>query len=286
MTTRRTLPLFLSLLLAGGGPAAAQSVAGDDVPVPAEATLWVPSFSAVRADAWLASSLTAVNAGTEAATVTLLATYDGSGEQPGGAGLVTLEPGASSYLGPFWSRPEGSLRLAALRAPRSVLFQAWLDVYESIPPEIPTGPADLGRISIPVFTELIPAGTTAVAGGLRFSDAECNPWAAGFVDVRKVNLALFNAGDGPATVVVDVAAKVPGTTGYPASVTVAARSFVQLNDLPSGPMPVCPVAGMLAGGAFVSVRSDQPFLAYVSTSLPLAPRRLFPFEVFPARALR
>lgn len=51
-------------------------------------------------------------------------------------------------------------------------------------------------------------------------------------------------------------------------------------------MPVCAVAGLSSGGAWISVKADQPFLAYVSTALPVAASRLFPFEVFPARVAR
>ena len=152
-------------------------------------------------------------------------------------------------------------------------LRATLERLESVPEGLPKPPMALGRVELPVFKELVPAGMTAVAGDISFSAEECASEAPAR---RRINLTVFNSGDSAASFVVGTP-NGPGLLPYPMTFQVPGRSLVQFNDLPSKGLPVCS-----PGGAFVSVTADQPFLAYVSTSRPETVPGVLPYEIFPA----
>jgi hypothetical protein len=243
-----------------------------------EATFWVPGFSANGSVSALASTLTAFNNGTGDATVTPLGAWDALGERQSPVEPATLPAGTSASFDTRDLRTGQTVQLLSFRAPTRVTLRATLERLENVPEGLPKVPAALGRVELPVFTELVPAGMTAVAGDVSFSAEEC----AGDVSTRRrINLTLFNAGTDAATFVVDTPNGPAGESPYPMTHEVPARTVIQLNALPSDGLAACE-----SGGAFLSVTADQPFLAYVSTSRPQTVPGVLPYEVFPARLQR
>ncbi len=247
-------------------------------PLP-EATVWLPGFSAPGATYSLASTLTAHNAGPNAATVTYLGAWDALGAYTTPA-PVTLAAHAAGILDSRSLRDGQPVQMLSLSAPRRVTLRATLERLEALPAGSPKVPESFGRVELPVFTELFPAGSTAVAGDVSLSVSEC----AGAPEARRrVNLTLFNAGNELATFRV-VTISVQGGPGgiLPELVyQVPPKSLVQFNQLPLEGLPVCQ-----AGGAWFQITGDQPFLAYISTVRPESLPGILPYEIFPARADR
>ena len=243
-----------------------------------EADFWVPGFSANGSVSALASTLTGFNNSASAADVTPLGAWDALGARPSPVAPATIPPGEAASFDTRQLRAGQAVQMLAFRAPVRVTFRATLERLENVPEGLPKTPAALGRVELPVFTDLFPAGMTAVAGDISFSAEEC---AAGATGRRRVNLTLFNAGDAPATFVVDAPNGKPEGSAWPKSLEVPAGTLVQFNDVPTEGLAVCET-----GGAFLSVTADQPFLAYVSTSRPETAAGILPYEVFPARLQR
>jgi hypothetical protein len=167
--------------------------------------------------------------------------------------------------------------MLALSAPGRFAFRATLERLEDVPEGSPKVPESYGRIELPVFTSLVPAGLTAVAGDVALTPTECSGPAE---SRRRVNLTIFNAGEKGATftVVGTAVSAGPGAPGAAQTYTVPARSLVQFNALPVDAFPVCQ-----PGGAWLRITGDQPFLAYVSTARPQTVPGILPYEIFPAR---
>ncbi len=244
-----------------------------EVKVPQAATFWVPGFSATGAAGSLASTLSAYNNSGQTAIVTLVGAWDALGERTLSPEPVSLAAGAGASFDTRALRPGQTVQMLAFSAATRMPLRATLERLESVPEGLPKPPMALGRVELPVFTELVPAGMTAVAGDISFSSEECGNEATAR---RRINLTVFNSGDGTAAFVVG-SPNGPGLLPYPMTFQVPARSLVQFNDLPSKGLPVCS-----PGGAFVSVTADQPFLAYVSTSRPETVPGVLPYEIFPA----
>jgi hypothetical protein len=242
----------------------------------AESTVWLPGFVAPGPATTLASTLTAYNNTDHAATVTFLGAWDALGELAPPAS-AELEPRAAAVLDSRSLREGQAVQMLALRAPRRVALRATLERIETVPEGLPKVPESLGRVELPVFTELFPAGMTAVAGDVSLSASEC---AAAPEARRRVNLTLFNAGGSMATFKVSSvsAGAAPGSSGEGVEYEVPAKSLVQFNALPIDTLPVCD-----AGGAWFRITGDQPFLAYVSTVRPETLPGVLPYEIFPAR---
>ena len=171
--------------------------------------------------------------------------------------------------------------MLSLRAPRRVALRATLERLETVPEGLPKVPESLGRVELPVFTELFPAGSTAVAGDVSLSALEC---ASGPEARRRVNLTLFNAGSrgGDVPRLGDRRGrrsrrKQPGP-GVPGPGEIAHP--VQR----ASPSRTSPSA--TPGGAWFQITGDQPFLAYISTVRPENLAGVLPYEIFPARADR
>ena len=247
---------------------------------PPKTLVWVPAFSA-RSDGYvLASNLTAFNNGEAAGEVATLAAYDALGERDPGRAGVAIEPQGAALVPSAPLRSGQAVEMLALSAPRSFAFRATLERLEDVPAGSPKAPESLGRVELPVFTELVPAGATAVAGDVSLTPTECS----GPVESRRrVNLTIFNAGDEAATFTVAGAAVSagPGGSGNSQTYGVPARSLVQFNALPVDAFPVCQ-----PGGAWFRINGNQPFLAYVSTARPQTVPGILPYEIFPARVAR
>ena len=247
-------------------------------PLP-ESTVWLPGFAATGDTYSLASTLTAFNNADNAATVTYLGAWDALGESTPPAPVELARAGRRHPP----SRPlrEGqAVQMLSLTAPRRVALRATLERLEKVPEGLPKVPEALGRLELPVFTELFPAGSTAVAGDVSLSALEC---ASGPEARRRVNITLFNAGTESATFGVSATSAMtgPGGGGPEYAYEVPAKSVVQFNAISLQGLPVCD-----AGGAWFRITGDQPFLAYVSTVRPENLPGVLPYEIFPARADR
>ncbi len=248
-------------------------------PLP-ESTVWLPGFAATGETYSLASTLTAFNNADNAATVTYVGAWDALGESRVPA-PVELKAQAAGILDSRPLREGQAVQMLSLRIPRRVALRATLERLESVPEGLPKVPAPLGRLELPVFTEIFPAGSTAVAGDISLSPLEC---ASGPEARRRVNLTLFNAGTETATFSVSAVSVMtgPGGGSPPERVyEVPAKSLVQFNALSLAGLPVCD-----AGGAWFRISGDQPFLAYISTVRPENVPGVLPYEIFPARADR
>ena len=153
--------------------------------------------------------------------------------------------------------------MLSLAAPRRVALRATLERLETVPDGFPKVPESLGRVELPVFTELFPAGSTAVAGDVSLSALEC---ASGPEARRRVNLTLFNAGTETATFGVSANSVMTASRRrQPASSSTKSRRSPSSSSTRSRSqgLPVCD-----AGGAWFRITGDQPFLAYISTVRP------------------
>ncbi len=247
-------------------------------PLP-ESTVWLPGFAATGDTYSLASTLTAFNNADNSATVRYLGAWDARGESTAPA-PVDLAPHAAGILDSRPLREGQAVQMLSLSAPRRVALRATLERLEKVPEGLPKVPESLGRVELPVFTELFPAGSTAVAGDISLSALEC---ASGPEARRRVNITLFNAGTESATFGVSATSVMtgPGGGGPEYAYEVPAKSLVQFNAISLQGLPVCD-----AGGAWFRITGDQPFLAYVSTVRPENLSGVLPYEIFPARADR
>jgi hypothetical protein len=243
------------------------------VKIPEETVFWVPGFAAKGVVGSLASTLSAYNNSGQTAVVSPVGAWDALGEREIPGGETTLAAGDSASFDTRSLRPGQQVQMLAFRAATRMALRATLERLETVPDGLPKVPLALGRVELPVFTELVPAGMTAVAGDISFSADECGETPS---VRRRVNLTVFNAGAAPASFTLD-APNGTGDPSYPLKYEVPARSLFQFNDIPTAGLPVCST-----GGAFVSVTADQPFLAYVSTSRPETVPGILPYEIFPA----
>lgn len=243
------------------------------VKIPEESVFWVPGFAARGSVGSLASTLSAFNNSGQTATVTMTGAWDALGERVLPEVETTLAAGEGASFDTRALRPGQQVQMLAFRAPTRMTLRATLERLETVPEGLPKPPLALGRVELPVFTELVPAGMTAVAGDVSFSAEECGEAPA---VRRRVNLTVFNAGKETASFVLD-APNGSGDGSYPMKYDVPASSLVQFNDVPTAGLPVCS-----PGGAFLSVTANQPFLAYVSSSRPETVPGVLPYEIFPA----
>ena len=240
-----------------------------------ESDVFVPAFLSNNAPYALASNLTAFNNSTRDGSVTPLKAWDSLGEWSVGTTPVAIAQGNAALVPTHDLRPGQAVQMLSLRVPGRFALRATLERLEYVPEGAPKVPESLGRVELPVFAGLFPAGTTAVAGDVSLTPTEC----AGGPEVRRrMNLTLFNAGDAEATFVVVGKALQPGPGGEPGPQTfhVPAKSVVQFNAIPVDAFPVCQ-----PGGAWFRITGDQPFLAYVSTVRPES-TGVLPYEIFPA----
>ncbi len=119
----------------------------------AESTVWLPGFSAPGATYSLASTLTAFDNSDEAATVTFVGAWDALGEYTPPPPAV-LAPAAAGILDSRSLREGQPVQMLALRAPRRVAVRATLERLETVPEGLPKVPESLGRVELPVFTEM------------------------------------------------------------------------------------------------------------------------------------
>lgn len=261
-------------------PAETIGTGGFVVATPATASFWLPAFSAPSDGYTLSSNLTAFNNTEREGQVALLGAWDAVGPWDVATEPVKIARDAAAIVPTHDLRPGQPVQMLYLQAPVGFAFRATLERLATAPEGSSAEPESLGRVELPVFTSLVPAGGTAVAGDVSLSPSECT---AGPEARRRVNITFFNAGDADATFEVVGVTVVPGPGGSapPLSFEVPARSLVQFNALPIEALPVCE-----EGGAWFRITGDQPFLAYVSTVRPQTVPGILPYEIFPALQAR
>lgn len=241
---------------------------------PANAVFWVPGFSAVTSSGTLVSTLSGTNSYSTTAVVSPVTAFDALGERTPASLPVPIVPGATASVDTSTLRPGQAVQMLEFRAPARVAFRATLERQETVPEGLPKAPNRLGRVELPVFTELFPAMLTTAAGDLSFAPDECAPSST---SRRRVNLTVFNAGRSTASVRVTAASPTGTVPGFDLSYSVPARSLVQFNALPMDGLAVCQ-----PGGAWLRVTVDQPYLAYVSSVRPETLPGILPYEIFQA----
>jgi hypothetical protein len=263
---RRTLPLVATFLAAAALARAAS--ADDDQP----RTVYVPgAFAGTDPQIWTA--VWAYNNESTVATIRTLTAWDRDGEHDlSQFPPVTIPPRDALDISSSPTPSEG-VQFLALSVPPGFVIRPLLHRV--------SGGDSAGELTLPVFTSLVPAGATSVAGNLRSSHAECAPSGV----PRRLNVTLFNAGDEPANfhVVVQtrsIATDDPNLAGRTAAdYVVPPRTVRQINGVAYDARALCGDRGLDVG--WVEITADQPYLAYASTVRRDAPGVL-PYEVFPA----
>lgn len=234
---------------------------------------WVPGVLSGPELNTLASSLALYNNGEKAAVLRALASFDTAGTVdltgseevniPTGTGLVFATPpvreGQTQHFFHFAVSPGVVIRPALERI---------------------VADSSMGKLTLPLFTQPVPAGTKTIAGDTALSAAECiPPYVA-----RRLNVTLLNLGKAEATFVVKAVTSGgiagPGSERPvdPVAVVVPAGTVRQINGLPLDTAALCDHAS-----GWVEIAADQPYLAYVSTVRPDT-LKVLPYEVLPARA--
>lgn len=239
-------------------------------------TVYVPGALA-GSDPQIWTVVWAHNNGSSDATVRLLTAWDPAGEHDLTLNdPITIAAGDAAYLyAHTHPSPREGVQFLALSLAPGITIRPLLQRTQ--------GEDSAGALTLPTFTDLLPAGTTTIAGNFRSSHAECAPSGV----PRRLNVTLFNAGDAPATFHVVVQTRDNGIdTGpsYPGRPTeadylVPGRSVRQINGVPYDVDVLCGGRGWEMG--WVEITADQPYLAYASTVRQDAPG-ILPYEVFPA----
>ncbi|MEO6324491.1 MAG: hypothetical protein ABIT01_13540, partial [Thermoanaerobaculia bacterium] len=189
---------------------------------------------------------------------------------------ITLAPGEAAAIETGALRPGNSLQFVALRTPTHVAFRPVLERSRVIDGE----PVSQGRLPLPLFRELVPAGATAVSGDVRLFEANTS---CGDVNarLRRANLTLFNAGKSATSFTVELVE--PSATGThtisTAHYDVTAETTRQINSF-INPGELCGAGS--SGSVWFRITASQPSLAYVSTTIDEPEVGSIPYEVYPA----
>jgi hypothetical protein len=274
--------------------------------VAAERTVYVPTTHVLRPIAspsggdgqgWslrLGSHFMVFNSASEPRSVTLVAWYDQDGVKHEGfpaGGASVLAPGKAGLMNAgFCDPPEtGCVSIAELRvedgvAVRNTLERSYL-VGAGCFPVPTTGGLSQGRVPLPVFEGLHPAGTVAACGDVMPFNAGGAQICSNVKDqkyVRRLNLTLFNGGEEPATFVVKGYRSVfdPPTVVFTATYGLGPETVTQINSFYAPPIPVdCyPHEENL----WFTITADQPFLAYISTIFDDPGPGVNPYQIYPA----
>ncbi len=274
---------------------------GATLPAAAQETLlYAPYVRAVKSDDALpdgttrgtlwASGLTLFNNSNADATYRYVAGY-GRGAAIGcPPGVITVAPGSAADLGNcFASSPSNGVGISVFGTTGSIVPHAtvsWV-VEHCRCQSFGCTVIPQGRVPVPVFTGLFAAGSTVVHGevdlGNPFLSANCATLNQRYP--RRVNVALFNAGDAPATFRISVRVGVLNTNTYfSTTATVAAKDVVQINSLPLTLDDVAQQPFANGDGTtrlWVLVTADQPYLSWVSSVFDSPEPGAMPMEVFP-----
>ncbi len=236
----------------------------------------------------------AFNSASEPRFITLVAWYDSDGVKHEGfpaGGANVLAPGKAGLMnaGACPDLGDGCVSIAELRVQDGVAVRNTLERTLLVGPDcIPTPDGALvsqGRIPLPVFEGLHPAGTVAACGDVMPFNAGYEQICSNYKDqkyVRRLNLTLFNGGKGPATFVVKGYRSVfdPPTVVFTSTYSVGPETVTQVNSFYAPPIPFECVPH--EENLWFTITADQPFLAYISTVFDDPGPGVNPYQVYPA----
>jgi hypothetical protein len=200
------------------------------------------------------------NEGTAPAVVRFLGVSNGKpqAEIPS----LTLPPGQPIFLNPTplaekWVPvpvPRPMMWILHLDIPDEVVvesrdeFNLPLDVPEPIPFPFP-----LGKVSLPVFRQLVPAGKPQVHLGTDLGGRD-----------SRENVGIFNAGADTATATIEVRRTCDGTAVDSRTVTIPANTLIQVGGLGVESSANCPPTAAEPWARYTVVTVTQPSLTFVS----------------------
>ncbi len=245
------------------------------------------------------SDLTLFNGTAEPATWHWVATYsDGKVLGPYGDPYCmpetehTVPPGQGGYVGACISiPPRNGLAMLVLETSRTLIARPTVSLVH-LPPFGYCGPGALevpqGRVPLPVFENLFPAGSTVAFGEIDLGNPSIGYCASGNQRYpRRVNVTLFNGGDAPASFRIRVKAGVNRPEDfYEQTVSVGPKEIIQVNRLPLDLDEVASrTEGESVAPAWVLLTADQPYIAYVSSVFDDPEPGAMPMEVYPPRLI-
>jgi hypothetical protein len=237
------------------------------------------------------STITAFNPTGTTLLMTSQVVYGGDGHLASGCVAdVQVAPGQGGVLKYFFRgcvvSPTTGPGFVAVEADPGILLTASLQraFFRCNRCEMGCIPVTLGETSLPVYRGLFAASTTAYAGLINLGA----PFVCGAPEeqnLRRVNVTLFNGGEGDARFTIRV---LPARLGADPIVETTAllspKEVLQINKLT---IPYVRDGSVDVAGdglrVWVSVTADQPFLYYVSTPFDTSTPGTIPVQVFEAR---
>jgi hypothetical protein len=150
-------------------------------------------------------------------------------------------------------RPLPSLYILHLDVPAGVVVESRDDFYLLYADVPELFPVPLGKVSIPVFRELGPAGMRQIQLG---TDLNANS--------SRVNVSIYNAGSESANATVEVRRTCDDSVTETRSLTIPPNTVVQTNGMQSGGATCTGVALNSQWTRYTVVTVSQPSAAFVS----------------------
>lgn len=232
------------------------------------------------------SRLTLFNNASTPSVASLSALYGETGEEviPGPITAYSLAARGGTVVDTSIANSASRVSVWAFEVPGRVALRNTLERFVDC--DQGANPSQ-GRLALPVFSALFPAGSTVVSGDVKAIDENATgacPFSADLLAFRRrVNVTMFNAGTSAATF--QVVGRQTTEDGndeiYRGSFTVNAKSARQANDLALDLTKLCSAAG--ASNVWFEITADQPFLSYVSTAFEDASPGAMPYEIYPSK---
>lgn len=160
---------------------------------------------------------------------------------------------ASSPAGAQWTPVTfPSMFILHLDIPAGVVVES-RDEFYSVPAIPELFPMARGKVSLPVFRDLRPAGEHQVHLGTDLSDSSSH-----------INVGIYNAGVSDATATIEVRRTCDEVVVDTRTVTIPANTVVQVGGLSDGLSSACTQQHTPAWMRAVLVTVDQPSLTFVS----------------------
>ncbi len=282
--------LCVALAVVGGGSGMAQNLETLYVPlVQAKVGSTIaPDGHSVNIETW-ESTMSVFNPTASPADIVDIAVY-GTGAKLGQASRPPIPPhqggGIGASVSPFPERGVGFLEMQT--SPGIVFFADVERVTQHCEIGAPNCTSfSHGGVNIPFYRALFPAGSVAISGAVELGQLGPSPTGVppDFERRRRMNVTLFNAGDVPATFIVQTFPHNFATSPLAEqTVIVAAKDVVQINGFPV-PTEVSPsgeLTSVHGSSIWVTISADQSFLSYVSTIFNAAEAGDLPFQVYPS----
>ena len=174
--------------------------------------------------------------------------------------LLTLPPGqtvslnATQAVNEKWRPiPVPLLWVLHLDIPNDVVVESRDEYYSSFGvPEL-FFPIALGKVSMPIFRELAPAGKPQVHLG---TDLSAND--------SRLNVMIYNGGSGSAIATIEVRRTCDSALMDSRTITIAANTLVQTGSLAAGASETCTSQNTASWMRYTVVTVSQPSLTFVS----------------------